>query len=143
MRKVILISIVGAMALLWAGNAMAEEKEKAQERVQTQAEERVYGSQLMTPEERAEYGARMRSANTAEEREQIRKEHHARMQERAKARGISLPDEPGERGMGIGDGRGKGPAGVGQGQGGAGKRPRDAGKRKGNAGQGPGGGRAR
>jgi hypothetical protein len=76
----------------------------------------------MTPGERNEYRERMRSAATEQERERIRAEHHARMQERAKERGATLPDQPrgsGTRGMGapgameggggIGPGAGTGP----------------------------------
>ena len=83
-----------------------------------QAEEQIYGSQLMTPQERAEQRAKMRAAKTVEEREKIRQEHHDRMKARAKARGITLPDEPpmggagmGPGGMGPGPGGGMGPRG--------------------------------
>ncbi|HEX6007847.1 MAG TPA: hypothetical protein VFY80_07775, partial [Burkholderiales bacterium] len=71
----------------------------------------IYGSQMMTQQERDQYQQRMRTATTAEERERIRAEHHARMQERAKQRGMSLPDQPpaaGPRG-GMGPGSGYGP----------------------------------
>jgi hypothetical protein len=68
----------------------------------------VYGSQLMTTQERNEYRSRMRAAKTVQEREQIRNEHHERMQVRAKERGVTLPAEPPARGMGAGPGRGAG-----------------------------------
>jgi len=58
-----------------------------------QDQDRIYGSQLVTQEERTEY-RRMRSAKTAQEREQIRAEHHEQMKERASAHGMTLPDEP-------------------------------------------------
>lgn len=58
----------------------------------------IYGSQLMTAQERAEHRDRMRAAKTLEEREQIRAEHHERMQARAKERGVTLPDQPPMRG---------------------------------------------
>lgn len=80
----------------------------------------VYGSQLMTEQERAEYQARMRAATTEQEREQIRLEHHAQMQERAKQQGVTLPDEPPAMGMGgqrMGPGQGGG-MGTGSGMGG-------------------------
>ncbi|HYR25910.1 MAG TPA: hypothetical protein VEQ09_08765 [Aquabacterium sp.] len=54
----------------------------------------VYGSQLMTDKERTQYRARMWAAQTPEERERIRSEHHEEMQRRAQAQGITLPDEP-------------------------------------------------
>lgn len=72
----------------------------------------IYGSQLMTEQEREEHRNRMRNATSAEEREQIRKEHHKRMLERARAKGIDLPEEPpairGGKGMGMGKGMGGG-----------------------------------
>src|SRR5512135_449809 len=96
--------------------AQAQVQEKAQaqvqEKAQAQKRERVYGSQLMTRKERVEYRARMRAAKTAEEREQIRKEHHESMQARAKERGVTLPDEPPMRGGGMmAPGGGMGPGG--------------------------------
>ncbi|MHB8622609.1 MAG: hypothetical protein ACYC9J_03980 [Sulfuricaulis sp.] len=69
----------------------------------------IYGAQMMTQHERNEYRARMRSAKTAEEREQIRKENHERMKERAKERGVTLPDVPPMRGSGMEPGNGMGP----------------------------------
>jgi hypothetical protein len=81
-------------------------------------QEQVYGSQLMTPQERDEYRTRMRSAKTPEEQERIREEHHERMKERAKERGMTLPDEPPPRGRGMGPGGGMGPEGGGMGPGG-------------------------
>ncbi len=54
----------------------------------------IYGSELMTAQERTEHRDRMRAAKTPEEREQIRAEHHERMQARAKERGVTLPDQP-------------------------------------------------
>ncbi|MCP1335761.1 hypothetical protein [Futiania mangrovi] len=56
--------------------------------------DQIYGSQLMTEQERMEYRERMRNARTQEERERIRSEHHMMVQERAKQRGVELPPEP-------------------------------------------------
>lgn len=56
--------------------------------------EMIYGSQLMTVQERIEHRERLLNAKTNEEREQIRKEHHARMEVRAKAQRVKLPDMP-------------------------------------------------
>ena len=75
--------------------------------------EPVYGSQIMTQQERTEYRNRMRQTTTQQEREQIRNEHHEQMRERARERGITLPEEPPARG-GMGQGQG---AGMGQGMG--------------------------
>ena len=79
----------------------------------------MYGWQLMTPEERAEHRARMRSLETRKAREAYRMEHHQRMQERAKEKGITLPEMPMPRGKGMGPrGDGMGPRGGGMGSGG-------------------------
>jgi hypothetical protein len=73
----------------------------------------------MTPQDRVEYRSKTRAAKTAEEREQIRLEHHERMKERAKQRGVTLADEPPARGGGMGPGGGgMGPGGGGMGPGG-------------------------
>src|SRR5512134_2621441 len=68
----------------------------------------IYGSQLMTTQERDQYRDRMRAAKTDAERERIRAEHHERMNERAKSRGLSLPDQPARGGYGAGPGAGGG-----------------------------------
>ena len=86
-----------------------------------QAQQQIYGSQLMTRRERIEYRARMRAAKTARERERIRAEHHRQMQERARERGFKLPDTPPPGGAGMGPGGGgggMGPGGGGMGPGG-------------------------
>jgi len=97
----------------------------------------VYGSQLMNEQERLEYRQRMRNATSEEERQQIRAEHHQRMQERAQQQGVTLPDEPPARGMGAGQGMGMG-RGMGSGQGrgmgggGQGMGPKGGGRGAGN-----------
>lgn len=88
--------------------------------VKKQAREQIYGSQLMTRQERLEHRAKLRAAKTAEEREQIRKEHHEKMQQRAKERGVTLPEMPVRpAGMGARPG-GMGPGAGGMGAGGPG-----------------------
>ena len=91
------------------GIALAADQQQTQQQIQTQMQEQeqIYGSQLMTEQERTEYRARMRAAKTAEEQEKIRMEHHEQMKQRAKEQGLTLPDVPPERGMG----RGMGPGG--------------------------------
>jgi activator of 2-hydroxyglutaryl-CoA dehydratase len=75
--------------------------------------ETVFGSQLMTQQERNEHRLKMQSAKTAEERETVRSQHHQQMLERARQQGVTLPETPPDRGTG----RGMGPGG-GQGMGG-------------------------
>ena len=81
------------------------------------AAEQVYGSQLMTQQERMEHRTKMQSMNTMEERERYRMEHHTKMQARAKEQGVTLPEQPPMRNPGMGGGRGMG-GGMGGGQGG-------------------------
>jgi hypothetical protein len=82
-----------------------------QQKSQVRKQQQIYGSQLMTPEERAEYQSKMRSLKTEEERNQLRLEHHKEMQARAKERGVTLPDEPPAKHGGKGAGGGMGPGG--------------------------------
>ena len=88
-----LLSIISLGAL-----ALDQEKTQANKPVQ------IYGSQLMTQQERDIYRAKMNTAKSTEEREQIRKEHHEVMKARAKERGVILPDDPPAKG-GMGPGR--------------------------------------
>ena len=76
----------------------------------------IYGSQLMTQQERLEYRERLRNTHTQQEREQLRLQHHREMQERARERGVTLPDTP-RRSIGPGPGAGPG-GGMGPGPGG-------------------------
>lgn len=120
LKKMMLLSvIIGAMTFSLA-IAGAAEQERAQDQKQIQSQEQIYGSQMMTPQEREEYRLRMRTAKTLEEREQIRKEHHERMKAVAKERGMTLPEEPPARGGGMGSGgggMGPGSGGIGAGRG--------------------------
>lgn len=107
-----------ACALCMGLAANVNAAEQAAKPAQAQDQERIYGSELMTPQERIEHRDRMRAAKTEQEREAIRLEQHKQMQERAKAQGKTLPDMPPEgmgpgSGMGPGGGRGMGPGGRG------------------------------
>lgn len=101
-------------ALPWASSAQpGAGPQRDPERIHQPADgdasgQAVYGRQLMTPEELAAHRARMRAATSTEERARIREEHHARMLERARERGVTLPDEPPAHGMGAGRGPGPG-----------------------------------
>ncbi len=127
-RRILVLFALVIVLLLSTGSAFAADQERAQESVQKQ--EQIYGSQLMTQQERAEYRSKMHTAKTAEEREQIRREHHERMKKRAAERGVTLTEEPPARG------RGMGPCGGQMGPGGAGRGPQ-------GGGMGPGGRRGR
>jgi hypothetical protein len=123
-QAMLLAAITGMMALA-SVSVSAVEPTQAQTARQTQ--EQVYGSQLMTKQERIEYRAKMRSLKTQDERDAFRLEHHTLMQERATAKGVTLPNTPAagagmNPGMkrGAGEGMGSG-TGMGSGQGGRGR----------------------
>jgi uncharacterized membrane protein len=107
MKKSLLLSALATALFLSVGIASAADP--VQDKAKVQKQEQVYGSQLMTKQERAEYRAKMRAAKTTEEREKIRSEHHEQMQARAKERGVSLPNALPPRGSGMGTGGGMGP----------------------------------
>lgn len=119
MRKQPFVACALTLALLSPGVALSADKMTLPEPTQIQDLEQIYGSQLMTQQERDEFRARMRAAKSIEEQEQIRAEHHERMKERAKAQGITLPDMPPPRGGGMMDpgGKGMGPGGGDMGRG--------------------------
>ncbi|MDX9709196.1 MAG: hypothetical protein RBT64_06545 [Trichloromonas sp.] len=106
---------VPAIGALLPAGTLALAAEQVQTREETQVREEVYGSQLMSPEERNAYQTRMRAAENGEERERIRAEHHERMKIRAREQGLSLPDEPPAHGMHKGMGSGPG-GGMGKGR---------------------------
>lgn len=118
MKRPLMVSALATALSLPTGFALAADPEPAPAKAQTPKSEPIYGGQLMTQQERAEYRAKMSAAETVEEQEQIRKEHHEQMKERAQARGVTLPDEPPARGGGMGPGGGgMGPGGGGMGMG--------------------------
>ena len=129
-KKSFFIPILGAVLCLPVGVVHAADAAPAAGQVQNQV---MYGSQLMTPQQRMEYRAKLRAAKTIQERERIRQEHHEEMMELAKKRGVTLPAVPPVGGAGMGPGRMNGGAGMGPGRmdGGAGMGP-------GAAGMGPG-----
>lgn len=79
-------------------------------------DEFVYGRQLMSKEELTEHRAKLRSLKTEQERETYRKEHHERMEIRAREMGVTLPEAPmkKEKGMMREDRDGMGPGMGGQ-----------------------------
>lgn len=81
------------------------------------ADETIYGSQMMTNQERIEHRTKMNAAKTAQEREQVRLEHHEQMQLRAKECGVTLPDTPPAQGAGLRQGMGPGGGMGGEGRG--------------------------
>jgi hypothetical protein len=122
-KSATILGAILAASLAGAPSTYAQSTSRDQARTQTQ--EQIYGSQLMTQQEMNEYRERMRLAKTEQEREKIRADHHARMQDRAMQRGVKLPDGPPAKsgGMGPGGGGVYGPGGgTGSGGGGGGRR---------------------
>ena len=118
MKRPLMVSALATALSLPTGFALAADPQPAPAKAQTPEPEPIYGSQLMTQQERTEYRAKMSAAKTVGEQEQIRNEHHEQMKERAQARGVTLPDEPPARGGGMGPGGGgMGPGGGGMGMG--------------------------
>jgi hypothetical protein len=98
MKRTVLFTMLLAVAPLAMAQSQSQDQTRAQAQAQAQsraqAQTRIYGSQLMTPAERSAYRQKMRSARTNTERNRIRAEHHKQMQERAKKRGLTLPNMP-------------------------------------------------
>jgi len=102
---------------------MKKEQEGVKEKMRTHEgdmrkdmdRETVWGSSIMTEQERKAHREHMRTATTEEERQKIRLEHHEKMAKRAKERGVTLPEDPAMRGKKTGwvdgenPGKGKGP----------------------------------
>jgi hypothetical protein len=78
-----------AMAALWALPARAQDADQAPT---TAAEPRelIYCADLMTPDEREAYRARMRAVRGAQERAALRQAHRDDMQARARTRGLDV-----------------------------------------------------
>lgn len=118
LKRPISVSVLAVALAVLAGPLYAADhvRDQKQDQTKAQKQERIYGSQMMTQEERNAYRAKMRAAKTVEERESIRSEHHELMQARAKERGMTLPDMPPAKG-GMMEPGGMGPGGGGMGGG--------------------------
>ncbi|HUX89928.1 MAG TPA: hypothetical protein VMV48_04495 [Gallionellaceae bacterium] len=124
LKNITLSALAGAL-ILGAGLADAADQvqDKTQDRTRlqgpaadqtqdrTRLRDQIYGSQLMTEQERLQYRNEMHNMKTDQEREAYRLEHHKLMQERAKEKGVALPDEPPTRPGYMGTGGGMGPGG--------------------------------
>ena len=116
MKRTLVMSVLTSGLLLAASSSYAADEMTTQEPVkvqlhtkdQVQKKEQIYGSQMMTSQERVEQRKKMRAAKTTEDRERIRAEHHEAMKMRAQERGVTLPDTPPDGGMGMGAGSGSG-----------------------------------
>lgn len=117
-----LIGVCTLAALLVLPFSVSPVGAQAEPQWQQQAEESFYlgrgmGRQLMTEQEWQEHRQKMQSM-TPDERQKYREEWHKKMVERARERGITMPETPGPHGQG----KGMGPGGGGMGPGGSGGR---------------------
>jgi len=90
-RTLIYSAIIPALFSTLVSVAIAADNGQDQSRQQNQNQ--VYGSELMTQQERDDYRAQMNAARTDQERTQIRQAHHDQIKERARQQSVSLPDE--------------------------------------------------
>ena len=90
-------ALAAAISLLGLGmsaSAMAQDQTENRASDQVQRQDPIYGNQFMTRQELNEYQTKMRALKTEEERQAYRLEHHQKMQERAKVKGVTLPEAP-------------------------------------------------
>jgi len=99
------VLILAGVLLLGAGGVIGAQ-EQIRSRDTLQQQENVYGWQMMSEQERHEHQQQMSEMKTEPEREAFRKQHHEKMQERARQQGLTLPDSPGPHGKGMGPGSG-------------------------------------
>ncbi len=118
MKKLIKYGLAAcAASVMLSGPVSAADPAPTQQQTQYQLQERdMYGWDLMTEQERAQHRQKMQSMQTEQERNEYRMEHHQLMQERAKAKGVTIPDTPPPGGYGAGMGSGKGGGGGGGGK---------------------------
>ena len=105
MLRTRVLILAGALILLGAA-VVSGAQEQARSKDTLQQQEDVYGWQMMSEQERHEHQQQMREMKTEPEREAFRKQHHEKMQERARQQGLTLPDSPGPHGKGMGPGSG-------------------------------------
>lgn len=115
-KKIMLPGLAFAAIFLgtsvWAAD-QAKAKDSDQQQTRTPPRQTT-GSQLMTPAERQEHRAKMRSAATNEQRDKVRAEQHKKMKARAEEQGKTIPENPPAGGMGGRMNRGGGMGGPGR-----------------------------
>jgi len=82
------------LLVLASGSVSAIAAEAGRNEAAPVKREIIPGSELMTPQEREGYRQRMRSAKTPQEQDKVRAEHIGQMRERARLRGLRLPEPP-------------------------------------------------
>ena len=113
-RRTISVTVLAALLALPPFFPLTGAQAQGQSQWEQQAEDqfrlgRGMGRHLMTEQEWREHWQKMQTM-TPEERQKYREEWHKKMVERARERGITMPETPGPYGPG-GPGRGMGPGG--------------------------------
>jgi len=90
MKTLVQVAIPLAAAVVMT-LAAADAAEKPQVPVKREI---IPGSELMTPQERERYRQRIRGAKGSADEQRVREEHVKQMRERARLRGLRLPDTP-------------------------------------------------
>lgn len=98
------ITVMALVCAAVASSGATAEENPATGQGQMRQQGQVRGRDLMSPDELAQHREKMRSMKTEEERRAYQAEQHRKMQERAKEKGLTLPDQPGQ-GPGMGRGR--------------------------------------
>ena len=127
--NILAVMLLAGGLLATGHSALAQPGDRDQE--QQRQRDQIYGSQLMTEQERNEYRDKMRSMHTEQDRAALREQHHEEMRKRAQSMGMELPEQvpdaagkkgthgqPGKvggPGQGAGNGKGGG-AGMGNGK---------------------------
>lgn len=101
----ILMTAVAWMAASATAQQQAPERATATQQTQSQ---RMYGSELLSEQERNAYRTQMNAANSEQERERIRSEHRELVQRRANERGVDATGMAYGPGPGAGPGKGSG-----------------------------------
>ena len=122
MKAIPMVLIASAIALSFPMGVInaadqTQKQDQSKQTVQTQNQKMIYGYDLMSPKERNEHREKMMSMRTEQERTAYREEHHKLMQQRAREKGVEIPDAPMMRGTGPGFGSGQGIGGGGGGGG--------------------------
>lgn len=93
-QNLIILVVSGSLGLL-SGNALASDHAYPRTHaIQSMDGNHIIGWHLMTPEEKREHQHKMEQAKTPEEREEILRLNHMKMEERAKQRGVPLREMP-------------------------------------------------
>lgn len=109
-KRLIGVLALAGLVVLPFGLSVSPVGAQAEPQWQQQAEKSFFlgrgmGRQLMTEEEWQEHRKKMQSMSP-EERQKYREQWHKKMVERARERGITMPETPGPHGPGRGMGQG-------------------------------------